>query len=481
MNSNYLLISREKSDNGKLLQKHFKKNNISKLFEYSYYKSDFKTESLRLISKFLSDIKTKQRSFSYKNHNYLGVLTDDNVILIQDILSIPEFPDKWDIVFLEYTLDKINYNSDNLAWKRIEVLDGRHFLINPYSLDKVQSVIKSSKNWNEFIKSINRLNVYGIQNMFFSEPLSHNIKLTDKTLTDKTLTDKTLTDKTLTDKTLTDKTLTETNLFGLIQNDFTNCEMINYKELVSKFDIIKKRYTPDKLYNIYPSISFICCITDTKLFLHTLYTFLSLDYPTDKIELIIVDDTDAEKRLKKHLPNDARLRFINIKPKTPNESTDNNSDPYTFSLGYKLNLATKYCKYDLLCHLFDTNVYFKNNFKNIIECYILSNKSVLTSIDSHSYNPNSKSNFVKRIPDLGNMIYTKSFWSSFNFKDKITDKHLLAYEFTKFRKQLIGYIPGIEWSFNIVKDDYVNLNKLPFDLIDLLDEKDKSSFEMSFD
>lgn len=455
MNSNYLLISREKSDNGKRLQKRFRRNKISKLFEYSYYKSDFKTESLRLISKFLSDIKTKQRSFSYKNPNYLGVLTDDNVVLIQDFLSIPEFPDKWDIVFLEYTLDKINYNSGNIAWKRVEVFDSRHFLINPYSLDKVQSVIKSSKNWNEFIKNLSGLNVYGIQNMFFSEPLSRNIKITDKSLTD--------------------KSLTETTQFELIKNDSTNCEMLNYKELISKFDIIRDRYTPDKLYNIYPSISFICCITDTKLFLHTLYTFLSLDYPTDKIELIIVDDTDAEKRLKKYLPNDARLRFVNIKPKTPN------SDSYTFSLGYKLNLATKYCKYDLLCHLFDTNVYFKNNFKNIIECYILSNKSVLTSIDSHSYNPNSKNNFVKRIPDLGNMIYTKQFWSSFNFKDKITEKHLLAYEFTKFRKQLIGYIPGIEWSFNIVKDDYVNLNKLPFDLIDLLDEKDKSSCKMSFD
>jgi hypothetical protein len=80
------------------------------------------------------------------------------------------------------------------------------------------------------------------------------------------------------------------------------------------------------------------------------------------------------------------------------------------------------------------------------------------------------------------MIYTKSFWSSFNFKDKIiNNNNLLAYEFTKFRKQLIGYIPGIEWSFNIIKDDNINLHKLPFNLIDLLDEKDKSSFEMSFD
>lgn len=458
MNSNYLLISREKSDNSKRLQKRFRKNNIRKLFEYNYYKSDFAIESLHLISKFLSDIKIKQRSFNYKNPNYLGVLTDDNVILIRDFLSIPEFPDKWDIVFLEYTLDKINYNSGNLAWKRVEVIDGRHFLINPYSLDTIQNIIKSSKNWNDFIKGINKLNVYGIQNMFFSEPLSRNIKITDKTQTVK-----------------------------LIQKDSENCEMLNYKELISKFDIIKQRYTPDKLYNMYPSISFICCITDTKLFLHTLYTFLSLDYPTDKIELVIVDDTDAEKRLKKHLPNDARLRFVNIKPKTPDvpqksKVKDSNSDQYTFSLGYKLNLAIKYCKYDLLCHLFDTNVYFKNNFKNIVECYILSNKSVLASIDSHSYNPNSKNDFVKRIPDLGNMIYTKSFWSSFNFKDRIiNNNNLLAYEFTKFRKQLIGYIPGIEWSFNIIKDDNINLHKLPFNLIDLLDEKDKSSFEMTFD
>ena len=156
MNSNYLLICKDKSDNGKRLQRRFRKQNINKLFQYSYYKSDYETESLSLISKFLSDIKTKQRSFNYKNPNYLGVLTDNNVILIKDFISVPEFPDTWDIVFLEYTLDQIKYkSSNNIAWERVQISDTRHFLINPYSLDKIQSAIGSSKNWNEFIKNIN--------------------------------------------------------------------------------------------------------------------------------------------------------------------------------------------------------------------------------------------------------------------------------------------------------------------------------------
>jgi hypothetical protein len=455
LNSNYLLISREKSSNSKRLQRRFRKSNINKLFQYSYYKSDYETESLSLISKFLSDIKIKQRLFSYKNPNYLGILTDDNVILIKDFISIPQLPDKgnWDILFLEYTLDKINYKSGNIAWKRVEIFDSRHFLINPYSLDKIQDVIDSSKNWNDFIKRLNGLNVYGIQNMFFSEPLLNSIKTDGTDGTDGLL-----------------------QSAELIYNNFSNCEMIHYKSLVDKFNVIKSKYTPEKLYNMYPCISFICCLTDVKLFLHTLYTFLSLDYPTDKIELVIIDDIDAEKSLKKYLPNDSRLRFINIKPKTQTDKT-----VHQFHLGYKLNIAIKYCKYDLLCHLFDTNVYFKQDFRNIVECYLLSNKTVLASVDTHSYNPTTTHNFVKQIPDLGNMIYTKSFWSSFNFKDTITDQHCLAYEFTKFRKSQIGYIPSIVWSFNIVKDDNVNFNKLPFNLIDLLDEKDKTSFITSID
>lgn len=454
MNSNYLLICKDKSDNGKRLQRRFRKQNINKLFQYSYYKSDYETESLSLISKFLSDIKTKQKSFNYKNPNYLGVLTDNNVILIKDFISVPEFPDTWDIVFLEYTLDQIKYkSSNNIAWERVQISDTRHFLINPYSLDKIQSAIGSSKNWNEFIKNINTLNVYGIQNMFFSEPKSRNI------------------------------TNYSHDNIELIYNNSTDCKMINYKSCVERFANVKSKYTTEKLYNMYPCISFICCITDAKLFLHTLYTFLSLDYPTDKIELIVIDDIGAETILKRYLPNDSRLRFVNIKvqEQTVKNNKTNENDPKTFPLGYKINLAIKYCKYDLLCHLFDTNIYFKQDFKKIVECYILSNKTALASIDTHSYNPTTKNNFVKRIPDLGNMIYKKSFWASFNFKTRIEDQHVLAYEFTKFRKSEISYIPGIEWSFNIVKNDNVNLNKLPFNLIDLLDDQDKNSFKTSID
>lgn len=440
MNSNYLLLSKENSQQGKRLRKRFKKHRVDKLFKYSNYNSNFDSESLNLLKEFLISVKRNQRSFNYKNPSYLGVVTDHNNIIIKDFLSVPQLPDSWDILFLQYSLNKIDYKTPNVVWKRVETDDSKHFLINPYSIDKILDVIKNSKDWSTFIKNIQTHKTFGIQNMFFSEPVTHS---------------------------------------ELREND--QDDVLDYTRIVNNFGLLKSRWTPQKLYTVYPAISLVCILTDIKSFLHTLYTFLSLDYPTDKLELVVVDDTDSEKRLKNHLPNDSRIRFLNIKPKESEDpKTKMENVNLQFSFGYKLNVALKYCKYDLVFHLFDTNVYFKQNFKNIVECYLLSGKECLSSVDC-IVKDDSQTKYT--ISDLGNMLYTKHFWQSFNFNMTNSDYNLLAYNYTKFRKSLVGLVPSIVWSFNIrTKPTTTNGSIINgSDIETLLTQKDRESFVMSKD
>jgi hypothetical protein len=470
MNSNYLLICKENSENSKRLRRRFRKQHVEKTIVTTTYKTDFNSNSLQLLKEFLLSVKRNQRSFGYRNPPYLGVLTDDNTLLVRDFFLVPQLPETWDIVFLQYKLKKIDYTTPNVVWKRVEIDDTRHFLINPYSMDKILNLVNKSKDWKAFIDSIDTLNTFGIQNMFFSEPVTDS---------------------------------------NPVSNDITT--ILDYNKLVNNFSNLRSKWNSQKLYTVYPSISLVCCLTDVVHFLHTLYTFLSLDYPTDKLELVVVDDTDSEKLLKKHLPSDPRIRFLNIKPKEEGASQE-------FNLGYKLNVALKYCKYDVIFHLFDTNIYFKQNFKNIVECYILSDKEALVSVDTIN-NSNVKEQKITKsdinqlqeqlvtksdinqlqeqlvtksdinqlqeqlvtksdISDLGNMIYTKRFWASFNFNTANSDHCKLAYDYIKFRKELVGFIPAITWSFNTRKDDFRG-TIIDIDPVTLLTDKDRESYLMT--
>jgi hypothetical protein len=449
MNSNYLLIQKSGSDNSKRLQRRFRKHRINKAFVYTEYKNDFETQSLELLRDFLISIKQKQRQFTYKNPQYLGVLTDDNILLMRDFFSVPKLPDSWDILFLEYTLNNIDdKKSENVVWKNVNISDSRHLLINPYSIDKILEIIKKSDSWKTFIEKTNGIKSFGITNLFYSERILY------------------------------------VSPESIYNNNFTQ---LDYKSLVNTFSKYRERVNSSRLYEIYPNISFVCCLTDQNKFLHALYTFLSVDYPTDKIELVVVDDTDSERSLKKFLPEDSRIRFINIKPKSEQDKFDVKNDnkktgENVFPLGYKLNVALKYCRYDTIFHLFDTNIYIKQNIKHLIECYLLSKGECIVSYDSGIYDKETESSNSVNISDLGNMIYSKRFWTNFNFTNNLNDTNKIAYNFTKFRQVCVKSIPFVYWSYNIRKSNHSEkyINKLNFDLHILLNERDKQSANMIF-
>ena len=308
----------------------------------------------------------------------------DNTNKLTRVEYIPPTPNDFDILYLEADILKYHYKNEtnNVYWCKSDIVSSGHFVINYKSKDKIFKILKSCKKWEEIFNKFNELNTYTITQYFYSEKI--------------------------------DQTLLETS--------------VSVNELTEKYNECTKEFDETKKYLLLPSISLICPITDTNRFIHTLYTFYKLDYPRDKLELLIIDDIDSDKKLKNILPEDSRIKIINITKK------DKNDEFVKFPLGYKLNLGVKYAKNDILLNFFDTNTYIPNIFRNIIKCYLVANKDCIYTNNTILYN--NKKFTYSTTGDLANLIYRKSFWEVFKFDEN--EVNLI--DFIKFRINCTNYI-----------------------------------------
>jgi hypothetical protein len=467
-------------ENGKRMRRKLSRKKLLPLFECKDIKNgkQFNENSIILLREYLLNIKKKIQLTSHNIKNAIGIITYDNVFHM-DITKVPLPPKEWDILFLEYDVENFDYTSEynNIYWCKSNVLDSRHFIVNINSLDKVLESLKDIKTWSEIMKRFQSksFKTFSIIKHMFSERLDKYVKFPyDKYNCKNTSED----DKKQIMYEYSKMTFDKLKLYN--DNKISDMDYTNNVNYINKFDTRTSRFSDEEMYNIYPKISLICIITDKSKFFHLLHTFLRLDYPRDKLELVIVDDFDADKVLKKILPNDSRIKFINISKK------DKNGDYVKYPIGYKLNIGVQYASNELLCHFFDNNVYANDTFKNLIKCYLISGKDILLSKDYAIYT-NKDDKYISQkcnVPDIANMIYRKSYWNVFGFENTSSDSNVLVYKFTHFRNTYSCYIPFLNFSFKLNDSTniiYAELKNLPFKLINLLDENMKKSFrELNF-
>ena len=220
--------------------------------------------------------------------------------------------------------------------------------------------------------------------------------------------------------------------------------------------------------------------SDKKKFINALHTFLTFDYPGDKLEFVIVIASKDSKALDNQLPNDNRIRIVNVNNNDTNDTNDTNKGGINIPLGYKLNMGVKYAKNNLIGHLFEENIYFCKNLKDIVKCFIMSGKENLMTVDSGICDYENSVSYKYNIPDLANMLYTKDYWRYMHFEMDKDDKAVLLYKFTYFRQAINGYIPFVYWSFVLKNKNMVVNNKIYIDLLSLLDESSKRCVELSY-
>lgn len=415
---------------------------------------------LELLKKHLIDVKKN------KITTHIGFLTDDNVIN-HNIMELPDAPNEWDILFLQYDVNEYDFEkNDNVHWCKVNISDSKHFIINNNSIDLILDILKQYHHWNGFINKINDLRVYGITQSFFSEKIDNYIHFPYDKWNAKNTTQE--------EK---DKILIEYSKSGYNKLKSLHITPLDWNDTIRFYDNKISNMDPKDKYVLLPSISLICLANDVKRFIHLLHTFLKIDYPMDKLELIVVDDMDIDKRLKGMIPNDSRIKFINLKTKKKEKESEH------IPLGYKLNIGAKYANNNLIFHFFDNDIYFPDNFRNIVKCYLLSKKEMIIGNQILEHDKQKNISNKINIYNINNMLYSKRYWL-LNMFQEIDDPNVILYKFISFRKNTIVKIPSIFWSFSLneqTKTIWREKQEIDINLETLISNNIKESYDLLFD
>lgn len=439
--NNYLFLYNKSSKNAKRIRRKLLKKNVYKLFTVNTY-NNFEDDSVTLLSKYIESM--------FEKNEHIGFISDNNVLLA-NIQLLPPLPLEWDILCLDSLIEDYEFNDDqnNIYWCRSQISNTNNLIINRDKIRKVYSILKTVKTWSGFIDALNdNMSIYTVTQNTLSEPTNNHVEAPNITK-----------NMTTSDQEQSLKT-TEYKCAAVLQN-FKYC--------------VTKELCEEKQQQL-PNISLLTIISDTHKFFNVLYTFLKLDYPREKLELVIVDDQDMEKKIKGLLPDDKRIKIVNLTQKKKGE----------VPLGYKLNMGVKYSTHDVIFHFFDKSFLISNNFKPLVNTFMASKKDALMSCDTGFYDMSEKYSYNLKVPNLSTCMYTKNFWKTNSFSDYQTSPIVLAYKFIKNRILAITFVPFVKLSFNVECDSNyknkqkVNMTKLPFNLMTLVQDNQLESFNIAF-
>jgi hypothetical protein len=453
--SSYLMINGGDLVNAKKLKRKFNKKKITHLFQHKLVK-DVSKEATTAIREFV--ISQKQAKHQSTIPTYTGVLFDTNRLL-QNITSVPPPPLQWDILCLQSDVQKYDFEfqHNNVYWCKTGISNTHHFIINPNAYDTILQMTKESPTWDAFIKELNALQLYTITQYQYSQRASD----IDTNILD-------------------DDTQVEANskrCYEILQKAPTF--QIHNDELSDTYEAMLSTKTPEERYKLYPKISLICLLNNSEKFFHTLHSFQKLDYPRDKLQLVIVDDSDSEKKLKRILPDDPRIKIVNISRKGKTED-----EWLNLPLGFKYNVGVKYAEYPLIYHFSDSNHYFISQFRKLVQSFVLSGSEVVISKET-AYIDETNTSVVDNVPSMSNMLYHRNFWKVDAFDEKHKDESIVLYKWLYYRFPSVATAPFPFFSFDYVNQNkvkrtiYSNSQPLQFDLLKIVDPKSKESFQTS--
>lgn len=189
-----------------------------------------------------------------------------------------------------------------------------------------------------------------------------------------------------------------------------------------------------------PKVSILTPTYCRKIFLPLmLRNWKNIDYPQDKLEWIILDDSPEDKGLKAEMfKGDKRIKFIHIKNKVP--------------LGKKRNLLCQYANNPILVHMDDDDFYPKTSVlsrvkvlilskgKNCVGCTTTLCYDLLMDKTFEAFDPSPKDDLPSTISE-SSLAYTKKFWLEQKYIN--TTKNAECLDIIKNRHDQIITLPYI--------------------------------------
>lgn len=419
------------------------------------------TEAVSVIYEHLSNVKRKHVS-TKKGPQCVCVLFDTNVLL-NNITRLPPPPLEWDVLCCESDVSKYNYKNpnNNIYWCATDITDTHHFVVNMGSIDKVLGVLKESKNWRSFVDKLqNKMTIHTITQYYLSEAIDRHLTDNEDNLKKKNISTE---EKRAIVMAYSKSCREQLKMMSRCNTD-VHLMTERYKQATSTLN-------KEEQYTLLPKISMICLLRSPQHFFHTLHSFLKLDYPRDKLQLVIVDDTDSEKKLKHFLPEDSRIKIINITKKGEGEKF------VQLPVGYKLNTGVKYSDNDIVFHFLDTQHYFVSKFRSLVWSFLMSGRDAMFAGQTAMYTEGKS--VVDAVPSIANMMYNKNFWKVDAFDESYDDSDIVCYNYIKNRRGCVGFAPFPFFSFGHTPTDYLRAQgaPLPFSLIDTAESSTKESLQ----
>lgn len=251
-------------------------------------------------------------------------------------------------------------------------------------------------------------------------------------------------------------------------------ERLNVAGCLSRARAVLATLSAEEKYMFYPKVSCVSVITDPdpdKIF-HMVYSFLKLDYPSDHLELVIVDPIGST--VNAIVPPDPRIKIIGAESKTET----------AVSLPVALNVAVNYAKESIICNFLESSVHFTDRFKDLITLFITSNKPCVMSGEIGIHTPDGS--LVRNGSSLSNVVYMKDFWRARPFSDKCEG-------FYYKREATVSLIPFLFFSMGISDEphksthtnytnctNYTNYTNYKYNLLETLPSDYRESVTRSF-
>lgn len=244
----------------------------------------------------------------------------------------------------------------------------------------------------------------------------------------------------------------------------------NYNEETMEYILKSKNYSDEEL-------PFVSILTPTKnrrkFFKMAVHCFLNYDYPHEKLEWIIVDDSDDGTTLRDILPKDKRIKYIRKKTKRK------------IPVSEKRNICMKYASHDFLVNMDDDDYYMPHSIKTRVKVLMTyPNINMVGCGMVCCYDVDIKKFYIvgdKTTLSEASMCFRKKFWEELPFNEKV--KFGEGKLFLRERKEQCYRIPytfvlfvmnhknNITSSLRRVKDEkqYIDYFELPKDIMNIIE------------
>ncbi len=177
-----------------------------------------------------------------------------------------------------------------------------------------------------------------------------------------------------------------------------------------------------------------------KMFPLAINNFQEFNYPKEKLEWIIIDDSTDDNTIEDLLPRDKRIKYIKLDPKDK------------LSVAHKRNIGAREAKYEYIAHMDDDDYYPRESITARIKILLKYKEEGVQCVGCSRVGIYDLVNHKSSIATDGmislseaSMAYTKEFWKRQQFNEFETHG-----EYKSFIQGRFSQIMDIPYSFVII-------------------------------